>query len=68
MFSADLFEVALECVIMYRGFLCYPGDLLFQPFWEAVQCLERCGFKVMATTFDGACESPAREDPWLGVT
>lgn len=49
-----LFEVALECIIMYCGFCCYPGDLLFQPFWEAVQRLERCGFKVMATTFDGA--------------
>ncbi len=68
MLSADLFEVALECVIMYCGFFYYPGDLLFQPFWEAVQHLEHCGFKVMTTTFDGARESPAHEDPWLGVT
>ena len=36
-------------------FFCYKlGDLLFQPFWEAVQRLELCGFRVMATTFDGA--------------
>ena len=30
------------------------GDLLFDPFWEVVGRLEQCGFKVLATTFDGA--------------
>ena len=32
----------------------HVGDLLFDPFWEAVMRLERCGFKVLSTTFDGA--------------
>ena len=30
------------------------GDLLFDPFWEAVRRLEVCGFKVVAATADGA--------------
>uniref|UniRef100_A0A1X7TQE3 Transposable element P transposase-like RNase H domain-containing protein n=1 Tax=Amphimedon queenslandica TaxID=400682 RepID=A0A1X7TQE3_AMPQE len=30
------------------------GDLIFEPFWEAIFGLERIGFKVLATTFDGA--------------
>eukprot|EP00731_Ephydatia_muelleri_P011895 Em0006g789a len=30
------------------------GDLLFAPIWEAVFRLERCGFKVLTITFDGA--------------
>ena len=30
------------------------GDLLFDPFWEAVYRLERMGFKVLAATADGA--------------
>ena len=34
------------------------GDLLFDPFWEAVRRLEVCGFKVVAATADGA--SPNR--------
>ena len=34
------------------------GDLLYNPFWEAVCRLERCGFRVMAATADGA--SPNR--------
>ncbi len=70
MFSADLFEVTLECVIMYRGFFCYPGDLLFQPFWEAA-CPAPRRLWIQGDghyTFDGARESPAREDPWLVVT
>lgn len=34
------------------------GDLIFQPFWEAVFRLERMGFRVTAATADGA--SPNR--------
>ncbi len=34
------------------------GDLMFDHFWEAVCHLERCGFKVLAATADGA--SPNR--------
>lgn len=34
------------------------GDLLFEPFWDAVYHLELCGFKVIAATADGA--SPNR--------
>lgn len=34
------------------------GDLLFDPFWDVVYHLERCGFKVIAATADGA--SPNR--------
>ena len=34
------------------------GDLLYDPFWEAVCRLERLGFKVLAATADGA--SPNR--------
>lgn len=34
------------------------GDLLFEPFWDVVYRLERCGFKVVAATADGA--SPNR--------
>ena len=30
------------------------GDLLFEPFWQAVEHLKRCGFKVLAATADGA--------------
>jgi hypothetical protein len=30
------------------------GDLLFDPFWEAVSHLERQGVKVLGVTFDGA--------------
>uniref|UniRef100_A0A1X7TYC1 Transposable element P transposase-like RNase H domain-containing protein n=1 Tax=Amphimedon queenslandica TaxID=400682 RepID=A0A1X7TYC1_AMPQE len=30
------------------------GDLIFEPFWETIFRLERIGFKVLATTFDGA--------------
>ena len=40
----------------YAKFPCtsVTGDLLFDPFWEAVSRLERCGIKVMALTCDGA--------------
>lgn len=40
----------------YAQFPCtsVTGDLLFDPFWEAVSRLERCGLKVMALTCDGA--------------
>ena len=40
----------------YAQFPCkaITGDQLFNPFWEAVGRLERIGFKVLATTFDGA--------------
>ena len=40
----------------YAQFPCkaITGDQLFHPFWEAVGRLERIGFKVLATTFDGA--------------
>ncbi len=34
------------------------GDLIFDPFWNVVYHLERCGFKVVAATADGA--SPNR--------
>ena len=34
------------------------GDLLFDPLWEAIERLERCGLKVLAVTADGA--SPNR--------
>lgn len=34
--------------------LSLSGDLLFNPFWECVKRLEWCGFKVVATTADGA--------------
>lgn len=30
------------------------GDELFSIVWEGIECLERCGFKVMAITADGA--------------
>ena len=40
----------------YAQFPCaaVSGDLLYDPFWEAVCRLERCGFKVVAATADGA--------------
>ena len=40
----------------YAQFPCskVTGDLLFQPFWEAVRRLEFLGFTVIATTADGA--------------
>ena len=54
-------------VIMVRGLLsklCFPyaqfaattlsGDMLFDPIWEAVSRLEKCGFKVLTITADGA--------------
>jgi len=28
-------------------------DKMYDPFWEAVSCLEMCGFKVMGLTCDG---------------
>lgn len=34
------------------------GDQIFNPFWDTVYHLERCGFKVIAATADGA--SPNR--------
>ncbi len=34
------------------------GDLIFDPFWDVVYHLERCGFKVVVATADGA--SPNR--------
>ena len=30
------------------------GDLLFDPLWQAIECIERCGLKVLAVTADGA--------------
>ena len=44
----------------YAQFSCasVSGDLLYDPFWEAVCRLERLGFKVLAATADGA--SPNR--------
>ena len=40
----------------YAQFPCasVTGDLLFDPFWEAVSRLEHCGLKVLALTCDGA--------------
>ena len=40
----------------YSQFSCasVTGDLLFDPFWEAVSRLECCGLKVLALTCDGA--------------
>lgn len=40
----------------YAQFACssVTGDLLFQPFWEAVRRLEFLGLKVVAATADGA--------------
>ena len=29
------------------------GDQMFEPFWEAVERLERCGFRVMGLVCDG---------------
>ena len=29
------------------------GDQMFEPFWEAVERLERCGFRVMGLMCDG---------------
>lgn len=39
----------------YAQFPCssVSGDQLFEPFWEAVRRLEKCGFKVMGLTCDG---------------
>ena len=44
----------------YAQFACssVTGDQLFNPFWEAVMRLERCGFMVLVATADGA--SPNR--------
>ena len=44
----------------YAQFACssVTGDQLFNPFWEAVMRLERCGFLVVVATADGA--SPNR--------
>ena len=44
----------------YAQFPCanLTGDLLFDPLWEAIARLERCGLKVLAVTADGA--SPNR--------
>ena len=44
----------------YAQFACssVTGDQLFNPFWECVFRLERCGFMVVAATADGA--SPNR--------
>eukprot|EP00731_Ephydatia_muelleri_P003599 Em0001g3599a len=40
----------------YAHFPCknLTGELMFDPFWEAVYRLETCGFKVLGVTFDGA--------------
>ena len=45
----------------YAQFACksLSGDMLFNPFWEAVYRLERMGLKVIAATADGA--SPNRK-------
>ena len=53
-------------VLMVRGLFCplefayaqFPcnelsGDQIYEPFWEAVSRLERCGFRVMALVCDG---------------
>ena len=39
----------------YAQFPCtaLPGDMTFDPFWEAVCRLERCDFKVLGATADG---------------
>ena len=44
----------------YAQFACpsVTGDQIFNPFWECVMWLERCGFMVVAVTADGA--SPNR--------
>ena len=44
----------------YAQFPCaeLTGDLLFDPLWEAIARLERCGFQVLAVTADGG--SPNR--------
>ncbi len=44
----------------YAQFACssVTGDQLFNPFWEGVMRLERCGFMVVVATADGA--SPNR--------
>ena len=44
----------------YAQFACssVTGDQIFNPFWECIMCLERCGFMVAATTANGA--SPNR--------
>ena len=60
--ETDLEQLANSMlVIMVKGlfsrvqFPCSAvrGDQLFQPFWEAVCRLERCGFKVLGLTCDG---------------
>ncbi|XP_065894386.1 uncharacterized protein [Dysidea avara] len=39
----------------YAQFPCtdISGDLLYEPFWEAVRRVENCGLKVLAATLDG---------------
>ena len=39
----------------YAQFPCtaVSGDQMYDPFWEAVSRLERCGLKVLALTCDG---------------
>ena len=46
----------------YAQFPCkdVSGELLFDPFWEAVYCLERNGLKVLAATADGASTNRRR--------
>lgn len=63
---ADTLEPLTKTMLMVRGlfsslefpyvqFPCgkFTGDLLFDPFWEAVRRVEMCGLKVLAATADG---------------
>ena len=45
----------------YAQFACLSvtSDQLFNPFWEAVMRLERCGFMVVVATADGASSNRA---------
>ena len=45
--SLEFLYVQLPCTTV-------TGDLLFDPLWEAIARLERCGLKVLAVTADGA--------------
>lgn len=56
-FLVKVLEVNLRIVYVEYNVsnqnLFFTGDQMFNPFWESVSRLERCGFKVMGLTCDG---------------
>ncbi len=58
-------ELFSNLEFLYAQFPCtdLSGEQLYVPFWEAVGCLERCGFRVMALICDGLAANGRLYDP-----